>query len=488
VHGKRGYSANKLYERLLYVRGRADLWRHLQEGRPNRDVHRWRRRQAGVREEGDDELHDWRRERRAEWVRVSNTGGLSGRDELLVQLVLPMRCRVAYLVGTFLTAGCYGSPFDATVAISTESMMAPRQSDSANEQVSDALLQALFAYDLSVRSLVWEQAKYQPQRMATWVLAETRRVGVDHSGQWFSQSEFPTSSDAEEENGIMRGYRYFDGEDRMFGYDLTVRRGKVVPPDRDLLTNFSPFHLLGQYVDFSQGRTLPELLASSPKLHILEPESDQPWPGLRGDVNLLDVTFTLSVRIDPSHGYAPRSILLVRKDLGAPLELLETTRYKQVDRVWIPTAGVRGLWTLLSKRVHPDGHARAEGWAGHAKNLEQLNGIGGLSASNRAAMWHAVQRTTITGSCTGNTDLFFYPMGGSSQTGPFTPEILVATIISCNDIATDWLQTPVKQWSEIPAPPSAWMFDLFRGRQSDLRTALEPITFADADGSDEETP
>lgn len=342
-----------------------------------------------------------------------------------------------------------------------------------------ALLHALMAYDLSVRSLVWEQSMFQPQRMATWLLAESRRAGVDHSGRWFCLIAFPTFSDAEEENGVMRGYRYFDGEDRQFAVDLTVRRGKVAPPDRDMLITFSPFHLLGRYIDFAKGRTLPELLADAEGLCALEPDADQPWPGLRGDVSLLEVAFTLTVRVDPSHGYAPRSISLVRKDLGAPLESIETTRYGQISGVWVPTAGVRGLWTLLSQRGHPDGHTQAVEWAQLADNLEPLHGVNGMNERTRAATRQAVRRASVIGTCKGDSDLFYYPMGGSGPTGPFTPEVLVATIISCNGLATEWVQSPVEVWPELPAPSTAWMFDLFRGRQSDLSAAYEPIRFVD---------
>ena len=437
-------------------------------------------------------MHDWRRERGAQWLWMPDPRDVSPRHDLLLQPVQPVNGFLAYGAKSLLAVGCgwCGSQVDAALVGRFESEWTATDADSVNarHQGADALLHALFAYDLSVRSLVWEQAKYQPQAMAAWVLAETRRAGVEHSGRWFNQSEFPTSSDAEEENGIMRAYRYFDGEDRMFGFDLTVRRGKVAPPDRDMLTTFSPFHLLGRYVDFSQGRTIPELLADSEHLHTIDPDPDQPWPGLCGDVRLLEVTFTLTVRVDPAHGYAPRTILLVRKDFGAPLESLETTRYKQFDGIWVPTAGVRGLWTLLSKRDRQDGYARAVEWARLASDLESLNGVGGMNEKTRTATLQSVRRACATGSCTGEPDLFYHPMGGSEQSGPFTPEVLVATIVSCNGAATEWLQTPVERWSALPAPPTAWMFDLFRGRQAELSSALEPIRFEDAPMEKAELP
>ncbi|MBC7834444.1 MAG: hypothetical protein H7Y88_05000 [Phycisphaerales bacterium] len=246
------------------------------------------------------------------------------------------------------------------VMVDDARMAALAASPTSFQQVqSRAVLDALLAYERSIDSIWWEQTSYLPpdagRHRSEWVVLEVseRAVASDWSFLHLSKHRSCGAPDwiAEYDQSLFFG----DATHRVtWGVEADQNSGMFTQPDHFFSGSCNIARLLGRFTEYAmpmRGRSLGEELTRATNLEYLAPTTEAPWPGLRCKGVASGGGLHVEVRVDPVHGFAPRTILLFRSMDDMFAEGLIVLDYSLIDGVWMPRVGIQG--TMYAEKV-PD--------------------------------------------------------------------------------------------------------------------------------------
>ncbi len=332
---------------------------------------------------------------------------------------------------------------------------------------AQALVAALEIYDGSIRSVEWNVILHQTLVDGTWIRSNIRRNAIGEYGDWYTRAEYPYWEAQDSDSGVLRVWRFQRANDeRMFAVDTNVIDGKVGYNDNDMLAVASPFHFIGRYCDFERHSRLHEVFARASSVRYSEPTADEPWPMISAVVPLFGTDVRFEVRVDAEHGYAPRIIRTIRDDIGVPIESLETIAYTRIDDAWVPQLGLRCLYSITSTQHDKNAWGTVHNAVSYRERSRELAGVAqGISAPDLTALRSALERHQIYRVLESDPSLFFAPLGATSASGSYSPELMMTKIYSFNK------EIPEYQFF-LPIPPSRTIYDFYRDNRLPFEQTL----------------
>ena len=328
----------------------------------------------------------------------------------------------------------------------------------------NALVAALEVYEGSVRSLSWKEELYSPPHPAidgrAWFRQDASERYIDQQG-WSFLHTHPVEAEPGERGMIVTTASrvYFGDGSFSVRWGNDGNGGMLTTADSFFAIGPSLWRLMGRCYDRSEpllARPLSVQLRASPALEYVGPSSAEPWPGLRARGGMNQGWLDVLVRLDPQHGFAPRSVRLTRQRDMVDVEIEATLRYVQRGGTWIPSVGIMGLNYTTSLEagkplLSPE----------RAQDVDAARSMAGLPEEIRSkdlADWIAA--------LTKVEELGGSPRSGAGPLTCFGEELLSPVVIVATDIEVNGFMSTDRMFKAIP--PEARMYDGIAGHRTDV--------------------